>query len=145
MPRRIAVWVGSDSDLSQCVAGLQVLHEAQEKGQIEFVKQVTASIHRNPAELDEILKGLLGKVDVIIAGAGWANHLTGNIDARLRNLLGDEKIVVIGVAFEDSESSDHNTAAVLSITEVPLIFKSISDGFFEIFINPTLRLKSQSL
>lgn len=58
-------------------------------------------------------------VDVVITAAGWANHLTGCIDAFLRYTLGAKQPWVIGVALEDPSDSMHTLAAQLSISEVP--------------------------
>ena len=136
--RKIAVIVGSDSDVEQCFAGLQYL---QSQGDVRIVCGVhTLSVHRNLGELLAYLKGLQddllptvinsptylhGPVDVIIAGAGWAAHLPGMIDSHLRYGLFDTRTVVLGVAFEDLSNDDpfvckqHLLAAKLSISEVP--------------------------
>jgi len=117
--RRIAIMIGSDSDLPQCRKGLEFLARMVSEGKTEVVEVITASIHRNTEFVLEKLRSLVGKIDVLIAGASWANHLTGTVDAFLRNTLGDDKIVVIGVAFEDEKDDIHTLAARLSITEVP--------------------------
>lgn len=121
--REVVVMVGSASDLPQCIEGLQLLKAARGSGQITMpVDGVTVmSIHRNTKEVLEHLTDLHdeGSCDVLIVGAGWANHLTGTADAYLRNVLGDEQIVVIGVAFEDPKDPQHTKAAKLSISQVP--------------------------
>lgn len=122
--RKIAVIIGSKSDLSQCGRGLKVLEECSQL--VDIVGVYVMSQHRNTLELQDLLKTLVSmEVDVIITGAGWANHLTGCCDAFLRYTLRDDKVVVIGVAFEDITSEKgsvrdkHNRAAVLAMTEVP--------------------------
>ena len=119
--RRIAVIVGSDSDLSQCFKGLEVLAAAEAAGQIEVTGVHTMSVHRNMKELFPYLRERhnLGNLDVIIAAAGWAAHLPGMIDARLRYHHRNDKIVVIGVAMEDPRNNVHTLAAQLAISEVP--------------------------
>jgi len=119
--RKIGVMVGSKSDLSQCQAGLQSLRNAVSEGLVEVPFVIINSIHRNT---DEVLENLLcidhfEEVDVLIVGAGWANHLSGTVDAYLRNSLQNNHIVVYAIAFEDSNNEDHTLAAILSITEVP--------------------------
>jgi hypothetical protein len=41
------------------------------------------------------------------------------VDAYLRYSLHNDHVVVIGVAFEDEDNSEHTLAACLGITEVP--------------------------
>ncbi|MFA4819164.1 MAG: phosphoribosylaminoimidazolesuccinocarboxamide synthase [Patescibacteria group bacterium] len=118
--RKIAVIVGSKSDLTQCADGLAFLAQSVNKDKVEVVGITVASIHRNTNAVLKILRSLCDlDVDAIIIGAGWANHLTGTCDAYLRYTLGDDKMAVIGVAFEDENNIDHTKAAILSITEVP--------------------------
>lgn len=121
MKRKIAVLIGSDSDLPQCEHGLNYLRQKELGGGAEVLGVYTASIHRNTGDVLRFLQVLSerGDVDAIIAGAGWANHLTGTADAFLRYTLKDQRIVVIGVAFLDGDKVMHNTAAMLSISEVP--------------------------
>jgi len=128
--RRIWVVVGSDSDLLQCTEGIEYL---QSEGRP--VQVWTMSIHRNTQEVLEFLscRSHWSDADILIVGAGWANHLTGTCDAYLRHTLRDDRIVVIGVAFEDHNSQIHTLAAELSITEVPgtqVAFKDESDEVF---------------
>ena len=120
--RRVAVFVGSDSDiLEQCSAGLLVLRDEVLEGTIEDMGVYTMSVHWNHAELYELLhkQVMTQTIDVIIAGAGWAAHLPGMIDAILGKELRNTTIHVIGVAFEDKHNSRHTLAAELSISEVP--------------------------
>lgn len=135
MKRRIAVVIGSDSDLSQCRSGLLFLKQAQDDGRAEVSGDIhTMSVHRN---LPTVLRYLEERnkwndIDVIIAGAGWAAHLPGVIDAYLGYALGNRRIAVIGVGFEDSEDARHSMAAELSISEVPgtrVIFRD-EGGYF---------------
>lgn len=119
--RKIVIMIGSDSDLPQCVEGLKFLKQTYKDGKIFDVEVITASIHRNTDYvLEKLIKiSELGDVDAIITGAGWANHLTGVVDAYLRYGIGDKKVCVIGVAFEDEENFTHSQAALLGISEVP--------------------------
>jgi len=118
--RKIAVMIGSDSDLSQCVSGLRYLSEMKKRGEVRVEKVVTGSIHRNTLA---VLKNLTifsrDRLDALVVGAGMANHLTGICDAYLRYVLKDKRIVVIGVAFSNEGHSKATQAAVLSITHVP--------------------------
>lgn len=119
--RRIAVILGSKSDLSQCCSGLELLEAACLRGEIEM-GVVISSIHRATDETLQYLRFLSREEeppDVLITGAGWANHLTGMCDSYLRYQMRNDKIVVVGVAFEDLGNDLHTLAAKLSITEVP--------------------------
>lgn len=79
----------------------------------------TASAHRNPFEVFDIVRKLSEKqMDIIITGAGWAAALPGLVDAILR-ALGNDKTLVVGVAFEDELNPEHTLAAQLSIKHVP--------------------------
>lgn len=131
--RKVAVMVGSLSDLKQCLAGLATLRDASDHGTIELLGNMilVSSIHRaTEVTLQQIrtYHELEQPPDVLIAGAGWANHLTGMCDAYLRYALQDTKIVVVGVAFEDPSNEFHTMAARLSITEVPGNQVVFSDG-----------------
>jgi len=121
--RRIAIVVGSKSDLSQCRDGLKFLKSCPDA---EVTGVFIRSQHRNTIETQDLLRGLVeDDVDVAIIGAGWANHLTGCCDAFLRYTLRTAKIPIIGVAFEDEKETRretdtrHNIAAITSMTEVP--------------------------
>jgi len=131
--------IGSDSDLKQCKEGFNLLRQAFAVGQIEDVEVVTASIHRNTNYVLEKLTKVseAEEVDVIITGAGWANHLTGVADAYLRYKIKDIRIPVVGVAFEDENNFSHTTAASLSISEVPgtqVIFRASEED--DQFVGP---------
>ncbi len=147
--RNIAIIVGSKSDLKQSDAGLHWIK--QNPGLVNLMQIDVSSQHRNPRHTRKILRDLAGQnfwynlfhpfrrkiqPDAIIIGAGWANQLTCCSDAYLRNELHNDKIVVIGAAFEDTNPETdpevrrkHNQAAVLSITEVPGR-KVVYDDFF---------------
>jgi phosphoribosylcarboxyaminoimidazole (NCAIR) mutase len=119
--RKIGIIIGSESDLKQCIKGLEYLI-GQNKAEVIFVKVI--SVHRNTKDLLAELERLAAtpddeKINALIAGAGWANHLSGTTDAYLRYTLRDSKIQVYAVAFSDEQNSTHTEAARLSITEVP--------------------------
>lgn len=117
---RVAVMIGSESDLKQCRVGLLHLQILQNLEAIDFVGVNIGSIHRNTEAVLATIKTLVEQnVDVVIVGAGWANHLTGTVDAYLRYTLHDTKTHVLGVAFEDEKNSEHTQAAILSIIYVP--------------------------
>lgn len=120
--RRVACIFGSDTDITdQCSVGLLVLRDEVLEGTIEDMGVYTMSVHWNHAELYELLREqvMTQTIDVIIAGAGWAAHLPGMIDAILGKELRNTTIHVIGVAFEDKHNPRHTLAAELSISEVP--------------------------
>lgn len=118
--RTIVVMVGSDSDLPQCIPGLEYLQEAVDEDRACVTFADTASIHWNTEEVLTIARsmGNIGAVDVLITGAGMANHLTGTVDAFLRRTVRTPGPVVIGVAFE-SDDSEATKAAIYSIKYVP--------------------------
>ncbi len=115
--RKVAVIHGSDSDMAQMCPGLISLT----KTEVDVIGVYRCSVHRNPVKWMILLFWLsyFVRVDVIIAGAGWANHLPAMTDKWLRNLFHNYHTVVVGVAFEDKGNDEHTTAARLSITEVP--------------------------
>lgn len=139
--RRIGAIVGSDSDLKQCVEGIEFMLNKHLYGKVNLAWFDTASQHHNPLELQGILTEYFKmpadqKVDVLIVGAGWANHLSGCTDAFLRKTLRDDHIVIIAVAFEDKADQDHTLAAVYSIKYVPglkAVFKNYvgTEGFLQ--------------
>lgn len=136
--RHIWVMIGSDSDLPQCTKGFEYLLSAQQEGRASVDKVITASIHRNTEDVLQILSTAASwaarkELDVLIIGAGWANHLTGTSDAYLRNTLHDKNITIVGVAFEDKKTPANTAAAILSITQVPdtqVVFKGVGESGF---------------
>lgn len=141
--RHIAIIVGSKSDLPQCKLGLEYLiSKGKEGGLVKVYAFYVRSQHRHTEKVQTILHylhSLAPKIDAIIAGAGWANHLTGCVDAYFRYTLKNDWTSVIGAAFQDTKSESaearehHDHAAVLSITEVPgtqVIYKDKKDQFF---------------
>jgi len=142
--RTIAVIYGSDSDLPQMLRGLKYLLKLDLAGEIKFLNVDSASQHRHTKRVEAILEEydeMPEEIcpDVIITGAGWANHLSGCSDAYLRYTLKNNKIVVFGVAFEDKAVPLHTKAAELSITEVPgtnVVFKGVGEkGFLKACID----------
>lgn len=139
--RRIGGIVGSDSDLKQCVEGLDFLIDQKFQGNVSLAWFDTASQHRNTLPVQGILTAysLLPadqKVDILIIGAGMAAHLPACSDAFMRNTLRDDRIVVIAVAFEDKTNQENTLAAVYSITYVlgtQAVFKKYvgKEGFLQ--------------
>lgn len=124
--RKIAIIVGSKSDLKQCKEGLKFLKSLSST---VFTFVYIRSQHRHTLKLQQLLKELTENdlADVIVTGAGMANHLSGCTDAYLRYTLRNTIIPVIGVAFEDPKSEENTNAAILSMKCVPktqLIFKN---------------------
>ena len=120
--RKVAIMIGSDSDLPQCRSGLEYLTKAQSEGLVEVPYIITSSIHRHTLETLHRVSRLAAEeegIDVLIAGAGRANHLTGMCDSYLRYTLHNQHLVVVGVAFEDKTNPKRTEVAVVSITEVP--------------------------
>jgi len=144
--KKIAIIIGSASDLSQCDKGLKFLGTVP-KSEVEVTGVFIRSQHRNTISTQNLLEKLSKEeTDVIIVGAGWANHLTGCCDAYLRYELQNDHTVVVGVAFEDPKNQKHTDAAILSITEVPGTQVVFSDensqfvgrqGFFDACVTAT--------
>ena len=116
-PRLATMW-GSDSDLDQAYEAHECLILAEDEGKVELYDEWTNSIHGNPGDVLAVLPKLIGKVDAIEVGAGWANQLTGCVNAFLRNFFRDSHIVIFGVAISHEEPRKTD-AAILSITELP--------------------------
>ena len=135
--RRVGIMIGSDSDLKQCLPGFKYLGGVVKEGKAEVVDVITNSIHRNT---EDTLKNICdctvvqslnvynSGLDVLIVGAGMANHLTGTTDAYLRYGLKNSKVIVIGVAFEGKTEED-TQAAILSIKKVPGTQVVFNDAF----------------
>ena len=122
--RKIGIMIGSLSDLDQCLYGLSYLIKMIKKGLAEIRWVDASSQHRHTLMVQSILAQYSRmpadeKIDVLITGAGWANHLSGCADSFLRYTLQDSDIPVIGVAFDDLKDSNHTRAAILSSSEVP--------------------------
>lgn len=126
--KRIAVMVGSDSDLKQGREGFKYLEQQQEDNRVKVLGIYTNSIHRNMfAVFFNLIILWLRGVNVIVVGAGWAAHLPGMCEAFLRYVLRNKKIKIVPVAFEAAQSDledekkvqKRNDAAILSISEVP--------------------------
>ena len=72
MPK-VAIIVGSDSDLEKASDACTVLEELS----IDYDLRI-ASAHRTPELLEEYMNSVEERgVEVIIAAAGWAAHLPG--------------------------------------------------------------------
>lgn len=110
---KIAVLIGSKSDLPQCNLGLEHLKGYVNDGLAEVELHVL-SCHRNFQDLLNFVKQT--GADIFVPGAGWAAQLPAMLKVVLR-LEGKEK-PVIGVAFSN-EDQKKTLAAQLSITELP--------------------------
>lgn len=128
--RRVGVMIGSDTDLPQCIPGLEYLIQKEKEGIIKLTWEDTSSEHRNPKNTWNRIKEYAEqpwetRVNALIVGAGSANVLSGSTDAKLRNWWDELTIKVYAVAFE---SSLLNTlAAVLGIIQTPghnMIFRN---------------------
>lgn len=133
--RKIAVMIGSDSDLPQCVTGLKYLAEAKEKGLVKVVEVITNSIHRNNKLVQRNLSSLAQQnIDVLIIGAGMANHLTGTCDAFLRYELENDRIIVVGVAFAGKNEIETRIAcdSIKYVPNTQAVFNDFvgAQGFF---------------
>lgn len=127
-PRKVLVIAGSATDLDQCVTGLEYLEMAIKAGTINASSHLKViSAHRNlPCLVNKLTElyrhGSPFVPDVVVAGAGWSNALTGIIWALLRYVI---KVTtpVIAVCFQDlsgaPEAAERDLAAYLSVRYVP--------------------------
>ncbi len=107
MSKKVAIVMGSSSDLKVMQEALEVLKELSVDFDVDIV-----SAHRTPGKMFDFAKHAHEKgVQVIIAGAGGAAHLPGMI-ASLTPLP------VIGVPVKSSNSID-GWDSVLSILQMP--------------------------
>lgn len=133
-PRKIAIVLGSDSDLAQCWAGLAFIRHLIAKGLVELFCDVIFcySIHRHHDKVTELaLRMIANEVEAAIVAAGWANHLTGTLGAIICNQHKSPLPRVVGVAFEDLNNAMNTVASLLSISQVPntqVIFKDPNTG-----------------
>ncbi len=103
---RVAVYMGSDSDLPTMVEAARVL----EKVGIEYELEVT-SAHRTPDRTVELVRGAHGRgVRVFIVGAGAAAHLAGVVAAH-------STLPVLGVPL--SASDLQGLDALLATVQMP--------------------------
>ncbi len=90
MKRKIAVVLGSDSDLPQVRKGLELLDEMEVAYDLRIL-----SAHRTPEDVREFARQAHENYDVVIAGAGGAAHLAGVISSQT-------PLPVIGIPIETS-------------------------------------------
>lgn len=103
---RVAIIMGSDSDLPVMQAAADVLKEIGVSFELTIV-----SAHRTPERMYEFARAAAGRgIDVIIAGAGGAAHLPGMV-ASLTSLP------VIGVPISATKLDGHD--ALMSIVQMP--------------------------
>ncbi len=77
MKRKVAVILGSDSDLPQVRKGLELLDEMQ----VDYDLRIL-SAHRTPEDVREFSRNAHDSYDVVIAGAGGAAHLAGVVSSQ---------------------------------------------------------------
>jgi len=108
---RVEIVIGSESDRPQTTAGLDYLDETAD------YRVSVISCHRNKKPLRSFSKKHLIQADIVIAGAGMAAALPGDVKSELC-MLGHPEIPVIGVAFK-GQTEDANMAAKLCIEQLP--------------------------
>ncbi len=103
---KVAIVMGSDSDLKKMEKGAQLLEEMGINYEMRII-----SAHRTPAEAKEFAEGAKGRgVEVIIAGAGMAAHLAGAMAAHTH-------LPIIGVPLSGSSLAGQD--ALLSTAQMP--------------------------
>lgn len=103
---KVAIVMGSDSDLKKMEKGAQLLEEMGINYEMRII-----SAHRTPAEAKEFAEGAKGRgVEVIIAGAGMAAHLAGAMAAHTH-------LPIIGVPLSGSPLAGQD--ALLSTAQMP--------------------------
>ena len=106
----VAVIIGSKSDREKVQPCLDVLNELGVPWECSVI-----SCHRHPSKLGDYLAEVINsKVKVVIAAAGMAAQLPGEVAATLRSA----GIPVIGVALSSTNFSNAQDA-VLSIIRMP--------------------------
>ena len=106
MPKKVAVLMGSDSDLETMQAGVDVLEDLGIECEVRIM-----SAHRTPADVTRFVKGASVKeIGVIVAGAGLAAHLAGVVAAHTR-------LPVIGVPMQ--AGGLQGLDALLSTVQMP--------------------------
>lgn len=104
---KVAVIMGSISDLPVMQAAIDILHEFEIETKVDIV-----SAHRTPEKLYEFSKNAhQNGISVIIAGAGGAAHLPGMVASI-------SPLPVIGVPIKSSNSID-GWDSILSILQMP--------------------------
>jgi 5-(carboxyamino)imidazole ribonucleotide mutase len=138
--KKVAVIMGSDSDLPIVEKGINVLREYG----IPFEVHVY-SAHRTPLEASEFVsKAAENGFGVMIAAAGMAAHLagavaantvlpvigipissknTGGIDALLSTVQMPSGIPVATVAIDGAANAAHLAAQILALSDKELMFK----------------------
>ena len=138
--KRVAVIMGSDSDLPIVEKGINVLREYGIAHEVHVY-----SAHRTPAEVAELVKGAESRgIGVIIAAAGMAAHLagaiaanttlpvigipiscknTGGIDALWSTVQMPSGIPVATVAIDGAANAAHLAAQMLAISDSELADK----------------------
>ena len=138
--KKVAIIMGSDSDLPIVEKGISVLRDYG----IPFEVHVY-SAHRTPAETSSFVSGAMDRgFGVIIAAAGMAAHLagavaanttlpvigipissknTGGIDALLSTVQMPSGIPVATVAIDGAANAAHLAAEILALTEPSLAEK----------------------
>jgi phosphoribosylcarboxyaminoimidazole (NCAIR) mutase len=129
--RRVAVVFGSKSDLLYGEAGLNFLNNNRDLCEVVSVSFRSPLRHRSWLRM---MNKLADSCDVIIMGAGWANHPAVLADAFLRRRKQNTTIPVVGVAFEDVENQRHSVASEFSLTEasidIQVVYQDSSGKFF---------------
>ena len=138
--KKVAVIMGSDSDLPIVEKGINVLREYGIAHEVHVY-----SAHRTPLEVAELVKGAESRgIGVIIAAAGMAAHLagaiaanttlpvigipiscknTGGIDALWSTVQMPSGIPVATVAIDGAANAAHLAAQMLAISDGELADK----------------------
>src|SRR6266568_5395553 len=110
--RKLAVIVGSDSDLPQIAAGINLWRISERRGLADIHFIFTCSAHRNPEDLDRLLIDLINSgVDCVITAASKLAALFGDADAHLRNKFHNTSVHVIALPLK-GKTKRATTAAV---------------------------------
>lgn len=123
--RKVAVIVGSTSDVPKIRDGINALRIADRQGLIDWVGNAVCSAHRNPEQLREVVREYVGMgVDVIIACAGKFAALFGSIDAQLRNELkvSTPRVVAVPLKGKTEEESLAALAGATQTVDLQLLF-----------------------
>ena len=141
--KKVAILMGSDSDLPIVEKGIAVLREYGIPHEVHVY-----AAHRTPAECAEFVKGAADAgFGVIIAAAGMAAHLagavaantvlpvigipvscknTGGMDALLATVQMPSGIPVATVAIDGAANAAHLAAQILAVSDADLTEKIVA-------------------
>ena len=108
----LPILIGSENDKSFLNEGLEYLEDHKIPNKV-----IVSSVHRNPEQIEQIIKVTLneGKNRFVICGAATATGLPGVVAGHLR----DRDIVVLGVRFTKMPGQNIIEDATFNLSSMP--------------------------